>query len=149
MIFDTKRAQQLLVESGITAIPTKMMATNSDEFDEMVFKALSNARFNDNYSPSSDKIRDEICDWADNVKFEWKDVNFCVVVDEGDRMLHVFLRADSSWDQHMEIVDEPDYLDSCMEQAYEIDEGITTEQVISDLTERCATYDKSLEKYFC
>ena len=146
MIFDTKRANELLELGGGTPLSMSMFL-NEDDLKARLFKDVVELRYGDNYNVDN-ALDTEICNFPHDVIFEWKDVNFCVVDDEGERTLHISLRCDSSWDQHMEIKDEPEYLSCCMEQAYDIDEDVTTEQVIADITALGATYDKSLEQYF-
>jgi hypothetical protein len=121
MKLDINKANELLNKSGIAR--TNVAETDADT----LFKGMINARFRYDYAADLD-IVDAIDELVNEVVFEMKDLDFCLVdesefaYNDGDEeedentviTMYVSFRADGEWDQHMEI------------------DGITTENAVDE-----------------
>jgi hypothetical protein len=121
MKIDINKSNELLNKSGIARSVAEQTDTDN------LFNELTNASYRNDYAADAD-LDEEIADIVDDVVFEMKDLDFCLIndsefaynddgyeEDETDFItLYVSFRADKEWDQHMEI------------------EGVTTESAVDD-----------------
>ena len=116
MKFNEKIAKAMLTR-GAVPIPQNI-STNE------LFVLLVNARFNYDLD---DDIEEEIWEWIfedDNAQFEVKDFTYCITEYQRELMVHFSFITDPSWDQHVDVLDLPKYLQSASEQSFYVQKKI-------------------------
>ena len=160
MKLDINKANELLNKSGIAR------ANTTQPNENILFKEMINARFRYDCAADLD-IVDAIDELVNEVVFEMKDLDFCLVDDsefayndDGDEeedentviTLHVSFRMDGQYDQHIEIdgvstEDAVDEWDVAAEQMYEYRGTKDIATLRKEFEALGATYNTELEGF--
>jgi len=131
--------------SFLARVDPTIVATTPNE----MFTKLLDASCNDELDPGLTGDIHEFIFYDDSQKFQFSDLTYCIVQYAGEPLqLVVSYIHDTSFDQHMDVENEPSYLVNIGEQMYEIDASVTEAQVHTDIQALGGKRDDSMIAFY-